>query len=299
MLKKFKIKMTYKILIIGSNGLLGSLLFKKIKNGNNVIGTTNRNKKKIQIKCNITKKEEVFRTIQKIKPDIIIHLAGITGNLECEKNPHKTLETNVMGTYYILEAIKNKKIRLIFASSREVYGNSNYKVNENSLRYSSNMNGITKMISENLILDYHLKYKTSFNILRFTNFYGENNEKRGISKMIKDSLMNKKIIIYGGNQYIDLIHYDDAVNAIVKTIEHEKNGIFNIGLGKSVKLLSLIKILENASKSKINFKIKKSRNVDTQKFSMDVSKSKKELGFKAKITPEIGIKRMVTKWERN
>ncbi len=289
--------MTDKILITGSDGLLGSLLFKKIKNLNNVIGTTNRNEKNSQIKCDITKKEEVFRTIQKIRPDIIIHLAGITGNLECEENPHKTLETNVMGTCYILEAIKNKKIRLIFASSREVYGDSNYKVDENSLRRPSNMNGITKMFSENLIMDYHLKYKIPFNILRFTNFYGENNEKRGISKMIKDSLMNKKITIYGGNQNIDLIHFDDAVNAIVKTIEYEKNGIFNIGLGKSIKLLSLIKILENTSKTKIDFELKKSRNVDTQKFSMDVSKAKTELGFEAKITPKIGIKRMVTKWQ--
>jgi len=99
--------MTYKILITGSDGLLGSLLLTKLNDRYVVTGTTKLNEKKFQIKCDITKKEDVFRVIQKIKPDIIVHLAGITGNLECEENPHKTLETNVFGTYYILEAIKD------------------------------------------------------------------------------------------------------------------------------------------------------------------------------------------------
>ena len=291
--------MTLKILITGSNGFLGSLLIEKIKNKYNVIGTTNRNEEKSQIKCDITKKDEVFKTIQKVKPNIIVHLAGITGNLECEKNPHKTVKTNVMGTYYILEAIKNKKIKLIFASSREVYGNLNYKVDENHFLNPNNMNGITKMISENLIINYHFTYKVPFNILRFTNFYGENNERRGISKMIKTSLTNKKITVFGGNQSIDFIHFDDAVNAIIKTIEQEKNGIYNIGFGKSIKLLSLIKILEKVSKTKINFKIEKPRNVDTQKCFINVLKAKEELGFEAKITPKMAINRMVTKWLKN
>ena len=99
-------KMTNKILITGSDGLLGSLLLKKLNSKFCVTGTTRLNKKKLKIKCDITNKEDVIRVIQKIKPDIIIHLAGITGNIECEENPHRTIETNVMGTYYILEAIR-------------------------------------------------------------------------------------------------------------------------------------------------------------------------------------------------
>ena len=291
--------MTCKILITGSDGLLGSLLLKKLKDRYNVIGTTKFNEKKSQIKCDITKKADVLRVIQKIKPNILVHLAGITGNLECEENPHRTLETNVMGTYYILEAIKDKKIRLIFASSREVYGDSKHKVDENSLLQPINMNGITKMVSENLIINFYLSYKIAFNILRFTNFYGEHNEKRGISKMIKNSLMGKKISIFGGNQSLDLLHFDDAIDAIIKTIEYKKNGIFNIGFGKSIRLFSLIKLLEETSKTKVDFNLEKLRNIEVQKFSIDVSKAKQELDFEAKITPKIGIRRMVTKWQRN
>ncbi len=291
--------MTYKILITGSGGNLGSLLLKKLKNTHIVFGTVKLNKKTHQIKCDITNKDDVFKVVRKIKPDIIIHLAGITGNIECEKNPHKTLDTNVMGTYNILEAIKDKKIRLIFASSREVYGNSKHKVSEKSPLLPINLNGITKMFSENLIINFNLKYLIPFNILRFTNFYGEHNEQRGISKMIKNSLIGKKITIFGGSQNIDLIHFDDAVDAIIKTIEYEKNGIFNIGFGTSICLLSVIKILEKISKTKIDFNLEKSRDIETQNFTMDVSKAKEKLGFKAKITPKIGIRRMVTKWQKN
>lgn len=291
--------MTEKILITGSSGLLGSLLLKKLGKKYRVIGTTKLNEKTSQIKCDITKKEDVIRVIQKIKPEIIIHLAGITGNLECEENPRKTLETNVMGTFNILQTIKNKKIKLIFASSREVYGDSKHNVDEKSLLQPINMNGITKMFSENLIIDFHLKYKIPFNILRFTNFYGEHNEKRGISKMFKESLKGNQITIFGGNQSLDLIHFDDAVDAIIKTIEYKKNGVFNIGFGNSFRLLSLIKILEKISKIKVNFILKKSRSMEVQEFSMDVSKAKRELQFEAKITPKIGIKRMIRKWQRN
>ena len=292
--------MKNKILVTGADGNLGRQLIDIMRDMNyNYLGISRAHSRENLIKCDITNSKQISKIIMKFKPNIIIHLAGITGNIECEANPNKTIETNVMGTFYILEAIKNKKIKLIFASSREVYGDCNSKVNENDFLNPNNLNGITKMISENLIINYNLKYKIPFNILRFTNFYGENNEKRGISKMIKSSLIKKKITIFGGNQKIDLIHFDDAVNAIIKTIEHKKNGIYNIGFGKSIKLLSLIKILENKSKIKINFQLEKSRHVDTQKFSVNVLKAKKELGFEAKITPKIAIKRMVTKWKKN
>ena len=204
-----------------------------------------------------------------------------------------------MGTYYILESIKNKKIKLIFASSREVYGNTKSKVNENSSLQPINMNGITKMFSEELIKQLSLKNKIQYNILRFTNFYGEHNERRGISKMIKNALEGKKISIFGGNQNIDLLHFEDAIDAIIKTIEYQKNGTFNIGCGRSLRLLAIIKIIEEISKNQIDYNLKKSRYVEAQKFSMDTSKAKRELGFEAKITPKIGIKRMITKWMKN
>ncbi len=288
--------MTQKILIIGAGGLLGSLLLKKLNRKYLVTGTSKQTEKKSVIKCDITKKEDVFRVIQKVKPNIIVHLAGITGNIECENNPHRTLETNVMGTYYILNAIKDKKIRLIFASSREVYGFTKNKVKESSPLQPINMNGITKLFSENLIRNFHVQYKIGYSILRFTNFYGEHNEKRGISKMLKDSLIGNKITIFGGNQKIDLLHFDDAVEAIVKTIESKKNGVFNIGYGKSITLMSLINTVEKISKTKVNFKLAKSRNIEVQKFAIDVSKARHELDFEAKISPKIGIKRMMTKW---
>ena len=291
--------MMEKILITGSNGILGNLLMEKLNKKYNVTGTTKRNRNKSKMKCDITKYEEVIKVIQKIKPDIIIHLAGITGNLECEKNPKKTLDTNIIGTYHILESIKDKKIKIIFATSREVYGNSKQKVNEISPLRPINLNGFTKMISENIIKEFNIKYKIPYTILRFTNFYGENNDKRGISKMFKEALVGNKITVFGGEQNIDLIHYDDVVNAIMKTINSKKNGTYNIGLGKSFKLLSLLKILEKTSKMKLQYVKKKSREVEVQKFSINTSKAKRELQFEAKITPNIGIKRMVEKWKKD
>ena len=289
--------MKEKILITGSDGMLGSILMKKLESNYNTIGIT-KNKNNLKIKCDITNKIQVSTTIKKIKPNIIVHLGGITGNLECEKNARKTIDTNIMGTYFILEAIKNTKIKIIFASSREVYGNVTNKVDELAMLQPINLNGITKMFSENLIKSYCEKNNIDFTILRFTNFYGEENERRGISKMMKYALTDKKIPIFGGKQSIDLIHIDDAVDAIINVIKLRKNGIFNIGYGQSFTILTIIKLLEKYSKKHIKYEIKNARKGETQKFSIDISKAKKELRFEPKITPKIGIKRMISKWQK-
>ena len=110
------ISMNKKILVFGAGGLLGTLLVKKLEKKYSVIGTTKSARGEIKNKCDITRKEEILQIVQKVNPDIIIHLAGITGNVECEQNPHKTIKTNIMGTYYILDVIKNimRKTMLYF-----------------------------------------------------------------------------------------------------------------------------------------------------------------------------------------
>jgi len=275
-----------RILITGAGGSLGQTLIELLNRKDDCyIPLVKNNKKNIKnsIKCDIRNYDSINRIISEVKPTHIIHLAGITGNIECEKNPNDAFQTNVYGTFNVLKSCLKIKPKIIFSSSREVYGDSKIKFNEKSLLNPININGITKMMGENLILNYYQLHKIPYSIIRFTNFYGENFSKRGISKMIKIALDNKKITVFGGDQQIDLIHFNDAAKGLLKSLNTKKSGIYNIGSGKSKTILQLINDIEKFSKIKIKFNKKQNRYFEVKSFRMDISKAKKDLDFQPSI----------------
>jgi len=289
----------HKILVTGAEGGLGRTIIQQLKDERlEFIPLVKKRTKNIEkaIKCDVTNFNLLNKIIKEYKPTVIIHLAGITGNLECEQNHEKTFSVNVLGTYNILKCCTKIKPKVIFASSREVYGNTNHKISENNKLKPINVNGLTKMISEKLILNFYQTHKISYTILRFTNFYGENYSKRGISKMIKAAIKKQPITIFGGKQQIDLIHHEDAASAIIQSIKTKKSGIYNIGNGKSYSILQLIKEIEKNCKIKIKFKQKPQREFEAKKFQIDISKAKREIKFKPTLDLKYVLKRMNHRW---
>ena len=290
-----------KILVTGANGALGKILIRKFQYmqfeylaavRNDLIDKTDSK----VVKCDITEIDNVKSVVSEFQPNTIVHLAGLTGNIECETNPHKAFILNVLGTYNVLQASIKTKPKIIFSSSREVYGNTEKKIKENDRLMPINVNGRTKMISENLILNFHSLYKIPYEILRFTNFYGENCEKRGISAMIKNAIEGKHISIFGGKQSLDLLYFEDAANAIIKAIRHKKSDIFNIGGGNSITPLSLLKMIEKINERKNLFKILPYRDFEVRSFSIDLNKSRKILKFQTTHNLDIVLSKMFKKW---
>ena len=288
-----------KILITGAGGTLGKTIIKKLKEENFEFLSLVKKKQtgiKNSIQCDITYFDSLKKKIHKFKPTIIIHLAGLTGNLECEEKEELAFQTIVLGTYNVLRCCRKNKVKIIFASSREVYGDIKFKANENNKLQPKNINGITKMLSENLILNFNQQYKIPYTILRFTNFYGENYSKRGISKMIKIAMQGGKISLYGGKQMIDLIHHDDAAISILKAIRMNKSGIYNIGSGKSVTIDCLLQQIEKICNKKIKIKKYPRRNFEVKKCRINNSKAKLDMKFKARLELEGILKLMHVKW---
>lgn len=249
-----------KVLVTGASGFLGNVVLKKIsKIGYDSLGISKSKTTKISnikiIKCDITNLEQITNVIQNYSPHVIIHLAGLTGNVECEQNPTVAFLTNVLGTLNILNSIKQSKTKIIFASSREVYGNVSKPVIESDKLKPININGFTKILSENLIYNFHEVYKIPFIILRFTNFYGLTTN-RGISSMMKKAIIDKSVSFYGGDQVFDLIHIDDAATAIVQSIKYKHSDIFNIGSGQSTTLKEIIKKMQKKVDKKIKIEFK-------------------------------------------
>ncbi len=286
--------MKNKILVTGADGNLGRQIIDVMHKLNyNYLGISRTQSHQNIIKCDITNSKQISKIIMKFKPNIIIHLAGPGGNVECEKDPKNAISVNVLGTLNILEASKKINSKIIFASTREVYGDSMKKISEKMQLKPKNINGITKMLAENLILSYSKENKNSYIILRFTNFYGETSVSKGISSMIKKSINGEKILVFGGQQKIDLIHFNDVVKSIIKAIDYKKSEIFNIGSGESISILSLIKKIEKISGKKIAYKIQKYREFEVKKIHINIEKAKKELGFSTSMSLDDNLKRFV------
>ena len=289
-----------KIIVTGGSGDLGRALIPKlVSDGFNCISISkksSRNKLVKNVKCDITNFRKLNLVINKFKPDIIIHLAGLTGNIACETNPKKAFLTNVFGTLNILKSSIKLKPKIIFISTGEIYGKTKNKVNENALPKPVNIYGITKMLSENLILNYSTDYKTPAVILRFSYCYDENFTKRGFSSMFKKAISGEKIQIFGGDQILDLLHFDDAVHAILKSITYNKTEIFNIGSGKSQSLISIINKLKKIMNNDVNYTLRPYRGFEVRTCKLNINKAKKNLKFKPSTKLDDILYKMVSKW---
>jgi nucleoside-diphosphate-sugar epimerase len=289
-----------KIIVTGGSGDLGQALIPKlVSDGYDCISISkksSRNKLVKNIKCDITNFQKLNLVINKFKPDIIIHLAGLTGNIACETNPKKAFLTNVFGTLNILKSSIKLKPKIIFVSTGEIYGKTKNKVNENALPKPVNIYGITKMLSENLILNYSADYKTPTVILRFSYCYDENFTKRGFSSMFKKAISGEKIQIFGGDQILDLLHFNDAIHAILKSITYNKTEIFNIGSGETQSLISIINKLKKIMNNDVNYALRPYRGFEVKTCKLNINKAKKNLKFKPSTKLDDILYKMVSKW---
>lgn len=128
-----------KILITGARGYIGSFLLKELKSKYEVIGTSlHEDSNTRTIPLDIRKREVVFKYLSDIKPDIIIHAGAISNVKICEENSVEAFETNVQGTYNIVEAANKINAKVIFISSL-------------ASKNLSNVYGKNKFDAENLI----------------------------------------------------------------------------------------------------------------------------------------------------
>ena len=290
-----------KILVLGGTGSIGkSLIPKLISNNFHCLSISKKpsNENLINnIQCDITEFKKLNKIINKQKPDVIIHLAGLVGNIKCEKNPQNAILTNVIGTLNVLNASIKLKPKIIFISTGEIYGKTKNKASEKSNLRPTNVYGKTKMLSEILIQNFTKNYQIPSIILRLSYCYSENLSKKGFSLMFKNAIMGKKIQIFGGDQTVNLLHIDDAVDAIIKSIDYKKSGIFNIASSETYNLISIIKKLNKIMNQKIDYELLPYRGFEVKTSKLNINHSKKTLKFTPSKKLDEVLHTMVSKWK--
>lgn len=298
-----------KFAVTGGAGFVGSNIVKLlVKKNHDVIVIDNMHTGK---KENI---EEVIDNIEFCKIDIrnihelenkikdvdgIFHEAALTIVQESFLMEDEYFDVNVKGTENILKIAEKYEIKVVFASSSSVYGNTNdIPIIEDVDKNPINPYGQTKLESEFLAEKYSKK-GVSIIGLRYFNIFG--NGQTGsyagvITKFLNQLNEKKSPIIFGnGLQVRDFIFVEDVAEANLAAMMSKINyGFFNIGTGKTTSILQLAKILIKLYNLEISPKFSNPLEGDVKNSQANIVKSQELLNWKYNIELEEGLKKMIS-----
>lgn len=332
-----------KLLITGGCGFLGSNLARHgIKNGFDITVIDNLYRKgseqnlewlKEQGKFNFIKADtrnfdDISKAIKDIKPDSVFHLAGQVAMTTSIADPRLDFETNTLGTFNLLEAVRqfSKDSSVIYSSTNKVYGDlEQFTYTENDRRYicnekpegfDENVNlefhspyGCSKGAADQYMLDYARIFGLKTVVFRHSSMYGGRQfatydqgwigwfcQKAVETKM---NIQKEPFTISGnGKQVRDVLHAEDMISlyfSCLNAIDKAKGNAFNIGGGytNSLSLLELFGCLEEFLGIKLNYKKLHPRESDQKVFIADTNKAKKIMNWQPKVSYKEGILKMI------
>jgi dTDP-glucose 4,6-dehydratase len=257
-------------------------------------------------KININETQKISFLIKKYKPVAVINFAAETHVDRSIDNNVKFYKTNLMGTISLLNSIKKSKlekvIKFIQISTDEVYGDFSNKnlAKENSPIKPSSPYASSKASADISILSFYRTFKIKFIITRCCNNYGPNQfPDKLIPKTILSCKKNHNIPIYGnGKQIREWIFVKDHCIAIYKLLTNKKaQGIYNIGSGKRINNLCIVKLLLKQLRKKIHTKSEivfvSDRPGHDKKYSINSNKITKLTNWKNKTPFGKGIKKTI------
>jgi len=211
----------------------------------------NTNTKELNVLwASITDTETLKRVVPQV--DIIFHLAAKVNVDESIVNPDVFFETNIRGTYNILNLACEKKARVIMASTCEVYGGGD-QLDEDSPIMPKSPYGASKAAADRIGFAYNKTFGIPIDIVRPFNVYGplQKEEGRGavIAIFFKKILMNEELRIHGdGAQSRDFIFINDVIRGylgILNSPNKDACRIFTFGTGKATSINEIISTIEN------------------------------------------------------
>jgi UDP-glucose 4-epimerase len=294
-----------KVLVTGAAGFIGShmcdlLLSKKKYHVFALDNLSGGNLKNI----NHLKNNKNFKFIKKdllsnyqnkyfLNVDYVIHFAGIGDIVPSIENPKKYILNNFNATLNLLNNLNFSRIKkFVYAASSSCYGITKTPTNENQKINPIYPYALSKYLGEQICMHWHKVYDAKINSIRIFNAYGIRSRTNGaygavMGTFLRQIISKKELTIVGnGKQKRDFIYVTDLVNAFYKAMISKHNGkVWNAGYGKPRSINNLVKLL-NYSK-KIYIPNRPGEPVET---FADISKIKKDLNWKPKISLEKGIK---------
>jgi UDP-glucose 4-epimerase len=280
-----------KVIITGGLGFIGSHIVERLNENNEVVIVDDQSTGKIEnIKdLDFSKIDSTLGSITSINLeevfdgcDYVFHLAALTSVPKSLNDPLNTNETNITGTLKVLEAAKNVGIKkVVFSSSSAVYGETeSVPISEETPINPLSPYAVTKAAGELYCNVFNEIYGLPTISLRYFNVFGPRQDPNSqyaavIPIFIDKMLKNERPIIYGdGKQTRDFVSVKHVVDANILAAESKQNGVFNIGLGRSITINKLFETIKNALGKDIEPLYEKERPGEIKHSVADLSKVK-------------------------
>jgi len=330
-----------KILVTGTAGFIGFHLAKRLVEENcEVVGVDNLcpyydvnlkldRIKQIEhyknfkfIKLDLKDTEQVFKLFDEEKFDYILHMAAQAGVRYSLKNPYQYIDSNILATVNLFEAVKKHPVKhFVLASTSSVYGankNIPFSVHHN-VDHPISLYAATKKSAELIAHTYSALFEIPVTVLRFFTVYGPwGRPDMALFIFTKNILEEKPIDVYNyGKMKRDFTYIDDIVEGVVRVMKKipQKNPnwdavkadpatsfapykIYNIGNNQPVELLRFIEIIEECLGKKAIKNFLPLQPGDVVETYADIDDLVRDTGFKPQTPIEVGIKNFV-EWYRS
>ncbi|XP_066368430.1 UDP-glucuronic acid decarboxylase 2-like [Miscanthus floridulus] len=304
-----------RVLVTGGAGFVGShLVDRLLERGDSVIVVDNfftGRKDNILHHLNDPNFEMIRHDVVEpilLEVDQIYHLACPASPVHYKYNPIKTIKTNVVGTLNMLGLAKRINAKFLLTSTSEVYGDPLQHPQVET--YWGNVNPIGvrscydegKRTAETLTMDYHRGANLEVRIARIFNTYGPRmciDDGRVVSNFVAQALRKEPLTVYGdGKQTRSFQYVSDLVEGLMKLMEGDHVGPFNLGNPGEFTMLELAKVVQDTIDPNAQIEFRQNTQDDPHKRKPDISRAKELLGWEPKIPLREGLPLMVNDFRK-
>jgi len=236
---------THRVLVTGGAGLLGTNCALQLRDECSIIlGLNNRQIRIDGVECHkiaLGSRSVLAKDLWKLRPDLVIHAAGITDVDRCEREPGIAFDVNVSGSVNVARACRSIKVPLVHVSTDHLFNGNKAFVRETQTPAPLNIYGKTKAHAEEAIMDAN----PSALIVR-TNFFGWGPVyRRSFSDFIIDNLSSGSRIKLFEDVFFTPVLIETLVNMIFYLVDRQASGVFNISCDERVSKYQFGLLLSN------------------------------------------------------
>lgn len=236
-----------RILITGAVSLLGKYLIKKLAGNYILTGTYHKNLPDYKLKkfgcefkfLDITSSQQIFNTVNKTKPNIIIHLAAVSNIDTCENSPQIAHKINIEGTQTLITQCRQIKPYIIFLSSNAIFDGFDPPYSENSSPHPLNIYGKTKLAGEKILF----QSRFPATVIRSTTMFGwppENCRDNDVSYYLKQLKQPTRLFLVN-DRFFNPVYALRVAHLISCCIKQNRTGIYHIGGADRISRYSFVK----------------------------------------------------------
>ena len=289
------------VLVTGSSGTVGTALCERLlREGYEVFGTDiidnpwNETVDDRTTQVDLCDEDELERLPTEI--DLIVHLGAHARVHRLVERPELAME-NLEMTFNVLNFARRHDVpNVVFSGSREVYGNTDQVVYDETATYTDSSESpytASKVGGEALVKSFGKCYGLSTAILRFSNVYGRYDiSDRVVPLFISKSCRGEELTVFGNEKVLDFTYLDDCVDGVYRVIDQypkARGTTFNIASGRGYSLLELAETVDERTPGTSEITVKPSRTGEVSRYIADISKARKMLNFQPTYSLSQGV----------